>query len=162
MPVWEGRAPGILHPSVDRRGQLFVGTNRGMFRLIEETDTFERIAAGYTWGISEDASGGVWITDIVAGFRRLAEPPSPPRPLEGAGYRLMHDRQGNLWVATLGEGLWRVRDASAATPADRTHGAAHRPVQRRGPIGPRRSRRQHLGRHDGRPAPVHTAETDAD
>ena len=28
----------------------------------------------------------------------------------------MHDRQGNLWVATLGEGLWRVRDAGAASP----------------------------------------------
>jgi signal transduction histidine kinase/ligand-binding sensor domain-containing protein len=116
MPVWEGRPPGILHPSVDRRGQLFVGTNRGLFRLIEETDAFERIAAGYTWGTSEDAGGSVWITDIVAGFRRLMEPPSPPRALEGAGYRLMHDRQGNLWVATLGEGLWRVRDASAASP----------------------------------------------
>src|SRR5215211_953593 len=43
MPLWEGRAPAILHPSVDRHGQLFVGTTRGMFRLIEETDTFERI-----------------------------------------------------------------------------------------------------------------------
>ena len=116
MPVWEGRAPAILHPTVDRHGQLFVGTNRGMFRLIEETDSFERIASGYTWGFSEDARGGVWITDIVAGFRQLAEPPSPPRPLEGAGYRLMHDRQGNLWVATLGEGLWRVRDKNASNP----------------------------------------------
>ena len=28
----------------------------------------------------------------------------------------MHDRQGNLWVATLGEGLWRVRDKNATNP----------------------------------------------
>src|SRR4029077_4542794 len=110
------RSPAILHPSVDRRGQLFAGTNRGMFRLIEETDGFERIAAGYTGGMSEDASGVVWITDIVAGFRRLAEPPSPPRPLEGAGYRLMHDPQGNLWGAPLGAGLGRVRDKNASNP----------------------------------------------
>ncbi|MEO8256302.1 MAG: two-component regulator propeller domain-containing protein [Acidobacteriota bacterium] len=116
MPVWEGRAPGILHPSVDRRGQLLVGTTRGLFRRVGETDGFERIAAGYTWGVSEDASGGAWITDIVAGFRRLADPAAPPRPLEGAGYRLMHDRQGNLWVATLGEGLWRVADTNVPDP----------------------------------------------
>lgn len=117
MPAWEGREPGILHPAVDRKGRLFVGTNRGLFQLSEEIDSFQRIAAGYTWGLSEDAGGGVWITDIVAGFRRLAEPPSPPRVLEGAGYRLMHDRQGNLWVATLGEGLWRVRDTNASNPS---------------------------------------------
>ena len=110
-PVWEGHEPPVLHPYVHGR-QLFVGTSRGMFRLVDATDSFERMSAGYTWGISEDSAGVVWITDIVAGFRRLGEPPSPPRPLEGAGYRLMHDRHGNLWVATLGEGLWRVRDGT--------------------------------------------------
>jgi signal transduction histidine kinase/ligand-binding sensor domain-containing protein len=111
-PIWEGHEPPVLHP-YEHGGELFVGTSRGMFRLVEATDSFQRMSAGYTWGISEDSAGVVWITDIVAGFRRLGDPHSPPRPLEGAGYRLMHDRQGNLWVATLGEGLWRVRGGSS-------------------------------------------------
>ncbi len=37
-----------------------------------------------------------------------------PQPFAGSGYRLAHDRQGNLWIATLGEGLWRAR-VDAAT-----------------------------------------------
>jgi signal transduction histidine kinase/ligand-binding sensor domain-containing protein len=108
--VWEGREPLVQHPFVSSKGELWIGTARsGLFRRIEETDTFERMTPGFMWGLSEDSHGTIWITDIVAGFRRLGEPSSPPRPLEGSGYRLMHDRRGNLWVATLGEGLWRVR-----------------------------------------------------
>src|SRR4029077_14322794 len=29
--------------------------------------------------------------------------------LQGTGLRLLSDRRGNLWVATIGEGLWRVQ-----------------------------------------------------
>ena len=112
-----GRDPTVQHPYVRRNGELWISTARGLFRRIEETDTFERVAPGFLWGMSEDARGDVWITDIVAGFRRLGEAPSPRRPLEGAGYRLMHDRQGNLWIATLGEGLWRAPGDAAAQPA---------------------------------------------
>ena len=57
---------------------------------------------GFMWGVGENPEGTIWITDIVAGLKRLGEPTSPPRPLEGSGYRLMHDRHGNLWVTTLG------------------------------------------------------------
>jgi signal transduction histidine kinase/ligand-binding sensor domain-containing protein len=108
--LYDGREPLIQHPFVSSKGELWVGTARsGLFRRVGETDTFERMTPGFMWGVSEDAEGTIWITDIVTGFRRLGEPSSPPRPLEGSGYRLMHDRHGNLWVATLGEGLWRVR-----------------------------------------------------
>ena len=120
MPVWEDDHRRFSIRQSIATVSSSSGPPAGCFGSSRKRTHFERIAAGYTWGISEDATGSVWITDIVAGFRRLAEPPSPPRPLEGAGYRLMHDRQGNLWVATLGEGLWRVRDASAASPVDRT------------------------------------------
>src|SRR4029450_2065314 len=106
--LYDGREPLIQHPFVSSNGELWVGTARsGLFRRVGETDAFERMTPGFMWGVSEDAEGTIWITDIVAGVRRGGEPTSPPRPLEGSGYRLMHDRHGNLWVAPLGEGLWR-------------------------------------------------------
>ncbi len=117
--VWDGREPLVQHPFVSSKGELWIGTARsGLFRRVEETDTFERMTPGFMWGVSEDSHGTIWITDIVAGFRRLGEPSSPPRPLEGSGYRLMHDRRGNLWVATLGEGLWRVRPRGSHAGSD--------------------------------------------
>src|SRR5581483_6088287 len=45
----------------------------------------------------------------IAGVRPLGESKSP-RPADvGRGYRLLHDRDGNLWVATIGQGLWRAK-----------------------------------------------------
>jgi signal transduction histidine kinase len=45
----------------------------------------------------------------VTGIRRPGESTEPRPGFDGNGYRLIHDRRGNLWVATIGEGLWRVR-----------------------------------------------------
>src|SRR5688500_14698261 len=33
--------------------------------------------------------------------------------------RLLHDSRGNLWVATTGQGVWRVRDATTAPLIER-------------------------------------------
>jgi signal transduction histidine kinase/ligand-binding sensor domain-containing protein len=116
-----GREPVVQHPFVRRNGELWIATSRGLFRHLQDSDTFERVTAGFIWGMSEDRAGDVWITDIVAGFRRLNDPPAPRREVEGAGYRLMNDRAGNLWVATLGEGLWRsAADGSARQTIERT------------------------------------------
>jgi signal transduction histidine kinase/ligand-binding sensor domain-containing protein len=109
------REPLVLHPYVNRQGDFWVGTSRGLYRRIEERDSFERVLTGYTWGMSQAADDSVWATDIVAGFRRAGDSVPQSPVLEGAGYRLMHDRQGSLWVATLGEGLWRVRYQKART-----------------------------------------------
>ena len=113
LPWNERESPALrLHRSAN--GDLWVGTTRGLFRRVKDTDRFQREAAGYVWDISEDAAGTTWITDIAAGFRRIGQLPPPSRTPEGGGYRLMHDRQGNLWVATLGDGLWLVRGGGQA------------------------------------------------
>ena len=76
--------------------------------------SFERISTHVSWGLTEDATGRIWTTDIAHGYRRIDEPASAQH--SGAGYRVMFDREGYLWVATYGTGLWRV---SVDEPADR-------------------------------------------
>ena len=110
---WAFREGTVTQPIVTRTGDLLVGTRWGVFRRTPSA-TFELVSNEYVWGIHEDAAGTIWTTDIVAGYRRLGAPAPPRHPLEGAGYRLTHDRRGNLWIATFGEGLWRVRDAGRA------------------------------------------------
>jgi signal transduction histidine kinase/ligand-binding sensor domain-containing protein len=105
---WKTREGQVLYPLVTRGGELVVGTRWGVFEHAADTNTFRMVSDAHVWGLSEDATGRIWTTDIVAGFRQLGEGAPPRHTLEGAGYRLMHDRQGSLWVATFGDGLWRV------------------------------------------------------
>jgi ligand-binding sensor domain-containing protein len=110
--------------------RLFVASNGtvwaatatgGVFKWDETRHDFQQIATGFAWDVHQDAQGRMWRTDVVAGFRRLEQDRPPQRPFSGSGFRLTHDRRGNLWIATLGEGLWRARvnDRGAET-IDRT------------------------------------------
>jgi signal transduction histidine kinase/ligand-binding sensor domain-containing protein len=113
---WRFRPGSVLQPLVSRNGDLWVATRWGVFHRAAANDAFELVSHEYVWGIHEDGNGVMWTTDIAAGYRRLGAPAAPRHPLEGAGYRLTHDRRGNLWVATFGEGLWRVREAEQSGP----------------------------------------------
>jgi ligand-binding sensor domain-containing protein/two-component sensor histidine kinase len=104
---------GVLQLYVSRNGDLWVGTRWGVFRRDSATDRFQIMSDRHIWGISEDEDGVVWTSDAVSGFRRLASPDPPKHALQGTGYRLLHDRQGDLWVATFGKGLWRARRAAS-------------------------------------------------
>jgi signal transduction histidine kinase/ligand-binding sensor domain-containing protein len=105
---------------VDTAGTLWVGTAVGFFSRQEaaegrfaQVESSEDSLRGLS--LSEDASGRMWSSDPVVGFRPVgnrAAPQAPPVE-SGRGYRLIHDRDGNLWVATLGQGLWRVRNRTA-------------------------------------------------
>ncbi len=108
----EGIDQFVNSAHVDPQGRLLVGTVVGLFELTDETQRFQRISNRWVWGVSEDAGGTLWITDIDAGFKKLHEP-LPRRAVRANGYRLVHDEQGSLWVGTLGAGLWRVRDGGA-------------------------------------------------
>jgi len=119
--TWNSAEPTTLHLFVTAGGELWVGTAQGgVFRYDDRAGAFVRMAPGFTWGIGQDAGGGIWTTDIVSGFRRLGDSSRPRLPFEGSGYRLLHDRRGNLWVATLGAGLWRVRTDGGAPAVERT------------------------------------------
>jgi signal transduction histidine kinase/ligand-binding sensor domain-containing protein len=101
-----GRDARVRQVYLRRNGHLMAGTWLGAFEQTEPAGTFDRISTHVSWGVTEDAHGTVWTTDIADGFRRADASPSGQH--FGAGYRVIFDRSGNLWVATFGAGLWRV------------------------------------------------------
>jgi signal transduction histidine kinase/ligand-binding sensor domain-containing protein len=101
--------PSALLLSVSRRGDLWVGTRWGVWKRDVHSGRFALQSQRFVWGISEDAAGDMWTSDVVSGFRKLDASDLPPHALQGTGYRLLHDRRGNLWVGTFGSGLWLVK-----------------------------------------------------
>ena len=96
----------------DRAGVLWVSAATGLYRRTG-AGTFERASditdSVSTVGISEDPVGRVWVTDFVHGFRPADG--AADRDIAGRGMNVFFDHEGNLWVATFGQGLWKVRGA---------------------------------------------------
>ena len=95
--------------SVTRDGRLLVGTTTALYRREADHDAFQTVLSGWAWDAGEDSHGSLWVTDTSAGFKRANGSHDRIHPFNGNGFRMLHDRGGNLWVATIGEGLWRVR-----------------------------------------------------
>ena len=135
-PVLAGSRVLALHQSLD--GSLWVASRTSVFRRkagqsgFVLVDTFD-IASNAWQGFSEDANGAVWISDFREGFRRVGVAPAPDTTHRGWGVQLLHDRRGNFWVATRGQGLWRVRpnqhDGQTVEFLTRQHGLATDAVQ---------------------------------
>mgnify|MGYP002784905120 CR=1 FL=1 len=100
---------------VDDADTVWVGTTAGLFRLPAGRTRFEQVepAEGLpqrTLGMSIGPDKRLWISDPVVGFRLVGAPlPALSERASGRGLRIIHDRRGDLWVATIGQGLWRVR-----------------------------------------------------
>ena len=66
-------------------------------------------------GFAEDSSGAMWVTDDAVILRRLGSHTSatydPGIRLPTSSWKLLHDRQGRIWVAALGGGLLHLDDA---------------------------------------------------
>ncbi len=102
----------------DSRDDVWVAVRDSVFRRrrgetqFQQVDTLEDATLLYQ-RFSEDASGVVWRTDLRQGTRALGLASQPASPVRGLGTQVLHDRAGNVWVGTRGEGLWYVpaRDA---------------------------------------------------
>ena len=99
---------------VDRAGNLLVGSGAAVYRKKEGEDRFEEAdafseGAPRFRGFGEDPSGHLWVTDPHLAFRPLGSPASDGAIGRARGNRLLFNRDGELWVATMNEGLWRVR-----------------------------------------------------
>ncbi len=122
---WPDREGSVLQPYVSRNGDLWIPTRWGVFRRRSGTGTFELLSHEYVYSISEDPAGQIWTTDIARGFTKFGAPVDGSAALEGAGFRMLHDRKGNLWIATFGKGLWQAAAGGAA-------GAVKRVTRRNG------------------------------
>ena len=107
----------------DRQGNLLVGSSRsGVLVLAPATQDFATLGPARTVNsFTEDPSGGLWVNDAEWGYRLLRGPTDSKVPRAGLkgeqGYRLIHDGDGNMWVATQYAGLVRVHgDAPDASP----------------------------------------------
>ena len=103
----------------DRAGGIWVGTDVGVFHRPAGSGRFvhadEQIRV---WAFADDHRNRMWITGLDHPFRLLQGPPPAavsPAMLRAAsgGWRLHHDSHGNMWVATLGAGVWRAHRLDA-------------------------------------------------
>ncbi len=123
---WRALGPSDGLPNVDlfslyedTRGNLWAATSAGVFRKTAASTMFALLDANATFvqSFAEDRAGTVWVTDT----RALARPiTATERPridasveLPIAGWRLLGDRHGELWIAALGAGLFHIRQGSA-------------------------------------------------
>lgn len=73
------------------------------------------IVGGFPRSFVEDPTGRVLVNDWTAGYHAVGgvAPARFELAERGRGYRLLVDRQQNLWIGTIGQGLWRVRPRPA-------------------------------------------------
>ncbi len=99
----------------DQSGRLRVGSAAGVW--VKGKDNFE-LADGSLLNVqsfTEDDSGAIWVGHSDDAVKRLDGRPagafSPEIRRPTSGWRLLHDRRGQIWVAALGGGLLRVDHA---------------------------------------------------
>ena len=98
----------------DRAGHLWVGTAAGVYERKKETFELVDPASTNVQSLAEDASGGIWVTDSREVLQRLSTHTAPQHEhkirLPTGAWRLLRDRNGQIWAAAFGGGLMRVRD----------------------------------------------------
>jgi signal transduction histidine kinase/ligand-binding sensor domain-containing protein len=133
----------------DRAGQIWVGTRNGLIQICHEvTNVFER-AQGIPFGpinaIEEDRNGRIWVS--IPPFRdgRSPGPVGPYGLFAQSGTRFEHiaegkwggepnirslqaDAAGNLWIGTIGTGIYRFYDGQF-TEYSRDDGVPHDRIQ---------------------------------
>ncbi len=111
-PSGDGLPSALMYDlHVDQSGRFLAATAVGLFGRDEGESSFHPMeAAGRrVRGIAESQTGTVWVADSATGFRELRSDDAWRSPAEIAdGSRLLYDSNGDLWVGTYGQGIWRV------------------------------------------------------
>src|SRR5204862_6550712 len=96
----------------DQSGRLRVGSGAGAW--VKVKDRFELADASLTnvQSSAEDDSGAIWVGNSDAAITGLGGRPAgtfaPEIRRHASGWRLLHDRRGQIWVAALSGGHLRV------------------------------------------------------
>ncbi len=106
----------------DRLGRLFVGTPAGIEQFDPEKDGFHKVAgeAGEVLALFESRDGSLFAGTARNGLVRFDPDRGRilPASRESAGHPvtgIAEDKRGDLWLATLGGGLLRIRHQSHET-----------------------------------------------
>lgn len=89
---------------------VYVATPRGLFVVSFDGQQAQRVAlAGedLVRASARDRHGRLWATDPLTGARTQGQENRSTSPA-ARGSTLLRDSQGDLWLATIGQGLWRV------------------------------------------------------
>jgi signal transduction histidine kinase/ligand-binding sensor domain-containing protein len=113
------RGAAVLALLETQDGRIWAASRSAVYRRDREGEPFQQVdvitRSSNVWqGLSEGPDGSVWISDFQRGFRQVGA--SPAHAEKGWGAQLLHDRRGNLWIATRGQGLWRVHPDRRGTP----------------------------------------------
>jgi signal transduction histidine kinase/streptogramin lyase len=106
----------------DRSGTLWAGTSEGVFQRPPGAVSFQLYdgASKAVQGFAQDPSGTLWITEARTIVRQLGttdhHDPMRAVHLPGLGSGLLFDQRGALWVAGLGEGLFRISQPGRNEP----------------------------------------------
>ena len=112
-----GPARAVNTVYADRNGRLWVGTRAGAYRNATDAPTrFDRVTTVPALSLAGDDAGNVW--SVGEASLMLLSAPAPRTVVEAAAYapgrRMVADRQGRLWIGTLGDGLLRVTPGADA------------------------------------------------
>jgi signal transduction histidine kinase len=106
----------------DHAGRIYVGSSSGVYR--RSGNRFELVdpEARFVQNFAESDADVLWVTDSFRIAKRLGVSTpwssAPNVRFPAAGWRMLQDRRGSLWVAALGGGLLRVRSAGPSGSAD--------------------------------------------
>jgi signal transduction histidine kinase/ligand-binding sensor domain-containing protein len=113
----ESGSDSVLAVREDTQGRLWAVGPMAVFRRASADAPFEMVerltVASNRWqGLSMDRRGRMWMSDFEHGFRLLdgSRASRPPVAARAWGVDVLHDSQGAMWIATRGQGLWRVAD----------------------------------------------------
>ncbi len=116
-PKSEGLPDGpVINAYQDADGTLWITLNTGIFRRRPGATSFEPVmpASYFDHRITVDRNRGLWITDPRRGFRRMpaidGQTAAQPSSLAGLGVQILQSKRSGMWVATLGQGVWWIRD----------------------------------------------------
>jgi signal transduction histidine kinase/ligand-binding sensor domain-containing protein len=110
---------GVFSLHEDRAGRLWAGTSAGVFQRPAGGSAFQLYdgSSKFVQSFAEDRDGSVWVNESRTIVRQLAAKAlsDSPRTVElpGPARALIFDQHGTLWVAGLGEGLFRIKQPAA-------------------------------------------------
>ncbi len=102
----------------DRQGELWIGTNEGLFRAkgtgIQQYTEKDGLSNDWVTSITEDSDRNLWVGTMM-GLNRIKNERDGPIAFESlfvsfSIFCLFEDREESLWVGTKNSGLKRIKD----------------------------------------------------